>query len=65
MSNLGKGNLYPEDYGIYGTCNCGVLCGAKCSCSCSGGAISRVSTQLNKGEASNPATDERSPGEMA
>lgn len=63
MSNLGKRNLFQEGFDPQGTCNCGVLCGAKCSCSCSG-VIAKVNNALKKGVANNPAEAERSPGEL-
>lgn len=45
-----------------GTCNCGVLCGARCVCSCST-YTAKVNNRLRKGTATYHAEDFRSPGE--
>ena len=63
MSNLGKRNMFQEGFDPRSNCNCGVLCGAKCYCTCSG-TVAKVNNGLKKGVANNPAEVERSPGEL-
>lgn len=63
MKNLGKRDLFQEAFNPRGTCNCGVLCGAKCYCSCNG-VVAKINNGLKKGVVNNPAEAERSPGEM-
>ncbi|MBW9159137.1 hypothetical protein, partial [Clostridium tagluense] len=57
MSNFGKKSVYNSTNGIEprGGCNCGALCAHQCTCSCTGGFWTNLSTLDSTGLSLHPA----------